>query len=466
MQIPILNGIYTDQSPDFRTAYPRNLVPVPKSQGISKGYLRPADGITLLGTGPGPTRAAIVWDGVHYRVMGTKLVLIGADGVVVVLGDVGGSGPASMDYSFDVLGIVSGGRLHYWDGDTLTRVKDSDIGMVIDAIWVDGYWMTTDGTSLVVTELNDRYSVNPLKYGSSEADPDPILSLKKLRGEVYALNRYTVEVFQNVGGEGFPFQRIDGAMVPRGAIGTHAACLYAETIAFLGSGRNEAPSVYLVNSGSTAKIGTREIDRILAGYTEAQLSGAVLESRVDSAHQHLMIHLPDQTLVYDAAATAVVGEHVWFPLTSSVVGLGQYQARDFLWFGGRWVVGDPASNRLGVMTSDISTHYGEVIGWDFSTQILYNEGQGAVMHELELVGLPGRVPLGADPVIWTSYTLDGQTWSQERPTPAGKQGERAKRIAWRRQGSFRNYRIQRFRGTSDAHIAFARLEAKIEPLGA
>jgi hypothetical protein len=43
--------------------------------------------------------------------------------------------------------------------------------------------------------LNDPTAVDPLKYGSSEADPDPILAIRKIRNEVYALNRHTVEVF-------------------------------------------------------------------------------------------------------------------------------------------------------------------------------------------------------------------------------------------------------------------------------
>jgi hypothetical protein len=267
-----------------------------------------------------------------------------------------------------------------------------------------------------------------------------------------------------VGGENFPFQRIDGAQVPRGVIGTHACCLFAETIAFLGSGRNEAPSVYLVASGSAGKIATAEIETILKGYTEEQLSEAVLEARADKAHQQLLMHLPDQTWVYDAAASAAVGEPVWFSLTTSVVGPGTYKARNMCWCYDQWIAGDPTSNRIGVMDSSISTHYGETIGWDFGTLMLYNASRGAVIFELELVVLPGRVQFGKNPVIWTSYSLDGKTWSQEFPKAAGKQGERLKRIAWRKQGKFRNYRIQRFRGTSDAHLAVARLEAQLEPL--
>jgi hypothetical protein len=35
---------------------------------------------------------------------------------------------------------------------------------------------------------------------------------------------------------------------------------------------------------------------------------------------------------------------------------------------------------------------------------------------------------------------------------------------WFQQGHMRNWRIQRFRGSSDAHISIARLEAQLEPL--
>lgn len=464
MQVPVLSGVFTDESSDFRTAYPRNMIPVPKAQGISKGYLRPADGITLFGTGPGACRGSINWRGMHYRVMGSSLVRVDSSGAVVTMGAIGGSGQVTMDYSFDRLAIAAGGLLYYWNGASLQTVTDPDIGTVLDVVWVDGYFMTTDGKYLVVTELTDPMSVNPLKYGSSEADPDPVLSLLKLRNEVYVLNRHTIEVFDNVGGSNFPFQRIEGAQVPRGVIGTHACTMFVETIAFLGSGRNEAPSIYLINSGSTSKIATREIDKILAGYTEQQLASCVVESKVDQALQQLLVHLPDQTLVYDASASAAMGDHVWTILTTSIVGKGQYLARNLCWCYDKWISGDPTSGRIGVLVQDASTHFGQVIGWDFSTIIIYNEGRGAIIHGLELVSLPGRVPLGINPVIWTSYSLDGQTWSQEFPTPAGKQGERLKRIAWRRQGKLRNYRMQKFRGTSDAHLSVARLEAQIEPM--
>ena len=262
-QIPILNGIYCAPNADFRTRYPRNLEPVPKKTGISDGFLRPADGIVSAGTGPGVDRGAYKWNNIHYRVMGTKLVQIDGSGAVTVLGDVGNGGQVTMDNGFDQLAIWSGGHLYYWNGSALSLVTDPDLGQVIDGCWIGGYFMSTDGAYLIVTELNDPTSVNPLKYGSSESDPDPIIAVRELRDEAVVFNRYTIEVFQNVGGDNFPFQRIDGAQVPFGAVGTHAVAAFAQSFAFVGNGKNdgrdEPVSVYVMGGGTAEKIATAEI---------------------------------------------------------------------------------------------------------------------------------------------------------------------------------------------------------------
>lgn len=465
MQIPILSGVYTDGGPDFRTSYPVNMVPVPKEQGISNGYLRPADGIVELGSGPGIDRGGINWNGRCYRVMGSKLVEIAENGITTTLGDVGSDLlSVTFDYSFDRLAIASAGGLYYYDGSTVSQVTDSDLGLVIDMVWVDGYFMTTDGSSLVVTELNNPFAVNPLKYGSSEADPDPVVTLLKLRNEVYALNRYTIEVFDNIGGDFFPFQRIDGAQVQKGVVGTHACCVFAETVAFVGSGRNEAPSIYLGANASAIKIATMEIDQILSDHTEDELAQCIVESRNDKSHQHLYIHLPDRTLVYDVAASQQMEEPVWFHLTSGLQGFSKYRARNFVWCYNKWLCGDPATYKHGYLVENISSHYGDDVRWEFGTIIVYNEGRGAIFHELELVALTGRVEFGKDPQICTSYSVDGELWSQDRWIKAGKQGDRAKRLVWLQQGTMRNWRIQKFRGNSQAHLSFARLEARLEPL--
>jgi hypothetical protein len=177
----------------------------------------------------------------------------------------------------------------------------------------------------------------------------------------------------------------------------------------------------------------------------------------------LYVRLPDQTLVYDAA----MSKAIQFPAWSILKGPSSlnYRADSMVWVHNKWWCGDTDSSQIGYLTSEESTQWTENTPWEFSTAMVYNEGRGAIVHELELVGLPGRAKFGADPYISTSYSVDGRTWSIEKPIKAGKAGEYTKRLVWLQQGTFRNYRIQRFAGDSRAHLSVMRLEARLEQLG-
>lgn len=471
MQLSILSGIYTTDAPDLRIAYPVNMMPVPTDNGVSGGYLRPHDGIVQQSTDTvGVCRGGIYWpkDGKVYRVMGQKLRTIAPDGTVseVVSGDVlSTSGAVRLDYSFDYLGIVSGGFFFLYDGTTFTQVDTTLVGYVVDMVWVDGYWFLTNGESTFITDLADPFTVSPFQ-GSAEVDPDPIVALLKVRNEVHAINRSTIEVYDNTGDGVFPFQRIDGAQVTRGAVGTRACAVYLDAVAFVGGQRNEAPAVWLGANGSTTKISTVEIERVLRDYSEQQLADMFMETRVGDGHQLLYIHLPDRTLVHDAAASQALERPIWFVLTSSLEGFGPYRGRYFVWAFGRFNVADPLTRRLGYFDRTVASHWGELVRWEFSTAIIYNESRGAIVSAIELVAVTGAIAAtaGATQSLSTAYSLDGAVWSTEHWITGGRQGDRAKVLQWRRQGMMRDRRIQRFRGNSDTRLAIARLEASIEPL--
>jgi hypothetical protein len=440
------------------------MVPVPKSQGISEGYLRPADGIVQNGVAGGSCRGGVSWNGVCYRVMGEELVIVSEIGTVTEIGSIPGVTPVKFDYSFDRLAIAAEGLLYYYNGSTITQVTDADLGYVQDVCWVDGYFMTTDGTSLIVTELNDPMSINPLKYGSSEADPDRIQAIVKVRNEVSAVNRYTIETFDNVGGDYFPFQRIQGALIPKGSLSRTCCTVFQDMIAFVGGGKNEPPAVYLAENAQATRVSTREIDQTLRSYTETELAAAYIESKISDGHANLLIHLVDRTLVFDLNATKEAGQPVWYTLTSGVSGFGVYAARYHVWCYGKWLVGSTINSNVGYLDGSVSTHWGKPSRWEFSTSIIYNAGMSALIHEMELVCLTGRVAFGSDPRVSTSHSFDGVVWSDERSVRAGGFAQTATRIKWLKQGKIKHWRIQRFQGHSDAFLTVARLEMKIEPL--
>jgi hypothetical protein len=461
MQISILSGAYSS-GVDFRTSYPVNLIPVPKVSGLSAGYLRPAEGLSLFSASPGKCRGGVNWRDEAYFVCADKLIKVAEDGAITTVDMIGNDNkPVRFSFSFDRLGIASAGKLYYLKNNILTQVTDSDLGLVNDVKYLNGYFLTTDGDFIVQTSISDPTSVSPYTYGSAEIDPDPIVGLLVNRNELHAVNRYSIETFAVTSGssvvEYFAFARLNGAAIQKGAVGRDAACVYNEAIAFLGSGRNEAPAVYIGENAQTLKLSTREIDQILAGYTEAQLSESVVEARTDKGHKLLYIHLPDKTLVYDSAATVALQEPVWFVLTSSLVGDSQYLGRHFVWAYNRWLCGDPTSGRIATLSETDANHYGAIVRTEFSTAVNWAETGGAIVHGLELQVLaPSK---NGKQKIASSYTTDGVNWSQDRYAT-----EHLRRMAWHTQGFMHGWRAYRFRGTSDAGLSFSRLDAKVEQL--
>ena len=468
-QVSILSGITGESGVDIKASYPINLIPVPRQSGVSAGYLRTAEGVSRFDGGnstiTGRGRASIFWNGTVYWVIGNQLCTLQDNGIITPIGYVGDDGKdAVMVYSFDRLAIASAKELYYLKSGILSKVTDVDLGPVISLEWIDGYFATTDGTSIVVTELNDPTKVDPLKYGSSEADPDPVVGIKKIRQELLAVNRYTIETFNDVGGAGFPFARNNGAIIEKGAVGSHMFCAFDQVLAFVGSGRNEACSVYLGSGGNATKVATREIEDILSTYTESELSAGTAEYRMYRKHQSLIISLARHTLVYDAAASIAMETPVWYLLSSSTDFTKPFQGRHFLFAYNRWLMDDLVEPRIGELRPDIFTQYGVEVGWRFDTVLVFNETKSAIVNSLELTGTPGRAEVGTDPVCFLSWTQDGVTWGDERIIRLGRSGQRAKRIAYRPKIKFENFMSFRYRGANAAVVSFMRLDAELEGL--
>jgi hypothetical protein len=455
--VPLLSGVLGSETGEFHLSYPLNLEPVIVNSKISQGQLKAVPGAVILGTGPGTDRGGIAWNGVHYRVMGTKFCSVSATGTVTVIGDVGSGARCKFDYSFDRLGINSGLALYYYDtANGLRQVTDPDLGNVLDMIWVDGYFMTTDGTYVIVTELSDPMSVQPLKYGSAEEDPDPVTGLIKYRDTAYILGRYTIQIFENVGGNGFPFAAVkEQTTVPHGCVSPTAKCLLGDDgFAFAGSGRDEGLNVYISKDGQAVPVGCAELCDAMDALSDPAV--IELENRTDRTEHRLMVHLPDQTWVYLVEASKEAQEPVWYRIATN----GAYRCRNAVPAYGMNIVGDIETGTIGFLSHTDRLHFGVDPGWSFDCGFLYNQGLGAIVDSVELVGLPGR---GGDGAVFMSMTDDGETFSSEKSV-VRKAAERTKRIAWRPHRRIKNYLGLRFRGFGSALPGIAACEVKARPL--
>lgn len=466
MQIPLISGIEATEAADFSEVYPTNLEPVSIPNGISQGYLRTAYGATTISTGPGVSRGGTTWNGVHYRVMGTKLVSVDQYGTITILGDVGGIGAVSFARGFDRVAIRSGVNLFYWNGTTLTKVTDPDMGQCLDVAWLNGQFFTTDGTDILAADIDDPTNFTATRYGAAEADPDPITGLIVSRNEMYVGGGNTIEVQSYTGGANFPLSSNVGATIPRGIVGPMAKCLYSESFAFVGAGKNEQPGVYIQNGGSALKLSTRAIDKMLAAVTD--LTTIEMETRVSDDEERLLIHLPDRTLVYLYRTSQMTQDKNWYVVRSGRAMDKAYRLRHAVLAYGKFWVGDTESGALGTLTDTSGAHFGEVTGWAFQTALQYNKGASFIVHQMELVGLYGR-GVTAPASAFMSWSKDGETWSMEKPNKLPALGSRTRRITWSPHSRFRNYMALRFRGDSNSLVGIAALNVpddQIEALAA
>jgi hypothetical protein len=132
-----------------------------------------------------------------------------------------------------------------------------------------------------------------------------------------------------------------------------------------------------------------------------------------------------------------------------------YRLRGAVDVNGRVMVGDADSNAIGILSEDVSSHFGEPAEWQFDAGLIYNGGKGGIVHSIELVGLPGRG--GRDMTVFLSLTRDGQQFSAERPVTV-RSGERGKRLHWRPHQRFRSWMGLRFRGYDTGLPGFTAIE--------
>jgi Phage stabilisation protein len=451
MQIPIMAGM-TARDGVFAAEYPVNLEPRAKTNGLSQGQLVATRGAVQKATGLGIGRGGILWNGDHYRVSGSRLIRVNPDWTVTNIGDVGNdTKPCGFDYSFDRLSINSAGKLFYYDGTTLIEVTDPDLGTVLDHLWIDGYFVTTDGEFLIATELLDPTSVSPLKYGSAEQDPDPLTGVIKVRGELYGIGRHTIQVFFNVGGLNFPFAVNTSATIPFGCISASAKCMVAgQSFAFVGGARNEPLGLFVMSNGGAERISNIEIEKLLAAEIAPEL--IELECRTFGEEFYILMHLAGRTIGVSLQASKVAEEGAWFVLHSD----GPYRPRHAIWAYGSHIVDDCTGTAIGELTTGTAAHFGITPDWELSTALMFSDGAAFGIDEVELFG---QFPLDGCTVFF-AMTRDGAIWSNEIARTLD--GRRDERVVWR--PSLRVRTLVGFKWRGKGRVALARADVRGEAM--
>ena len=471
--LPIPLGSYESQSLPFSAQRCINWVPtIPQSEALNNRALMMRTGVKQFSnTGGGSCRGSWLFNGVPFFVCGTSLFSVSESGVSTDHGTIAGTSRVSMtdNGSFLVI-VVPGAQAYVWDKVTVTEITDADFRPSSSVVFKDGFFVfsASDGKTFFHSAINDPFSYNALEFGSAEVSADLIVSLHVNRNELYVLGELTFELFQNVGGTGFVFQRINGATMTRGSFTKYGTLEFDGTFVFIGGGVNERVSVWRATGASSSqKISTDAIDTQIQKFNKEEISNAFTTTYSQDG-QLLAIftfestRIDSKTFVYNATASAFSGRSVWFEMQSGLTD-NSWRCNTIVKAYGKLLCGDSNDGRIGEFDKSVFDEYEENIFQQMATAPFSQNGTTLFAGEFEATfeaGVGLTTGQGSTPTVRMDFSDDGgRTFKGPFKRSIGKIGEYGHQSIWRRQGSFPDQRIIRITKTEAVKGNLIRLAA-------
>lgn len=456
-EIPLTNGFYQSESLPISSQLCQNFyVNIPDTTGISSAQLFSTPGLQQLAT-TGDTevnRGAHVLNDIPYFVNADRLYRFNDNNTATDLGEIAGAGRVSMsDNGTQMLIIVPGTRTGYiydvTNGlQTITSATFTDPAKAAPEIgvFIDGYFVISRGSKeFFVSNLNDGLVYDALDFGSAEADPDIIRSLHVHKNQLYVFGSQTIEVFQNIGGAGFPFQRINGFVIPKGIAAPFSVTEFDGTFSFIGQGVNESPKVYVFTGSGVSPISTTSIDFLLQ--EENNIEDVFTFNYTFRGAVFVGFSTNDQgTLIYDAKASRLAGANIWHTRVSeNLQEKTRWRVNSIVTAYNKLLVGDSESGRIGEILNTVFTEYGQPIIRQFALPTLENNSQPIFFNWIEAVLDSARgTTTNETPVIRMDYSDDGRDYTPQKTRSAGEIGQYSIKARWQQLGTTRRFRIFRF----------------------
>jgi len=279
--------------------------------------------------------------------------------------------------------------------------------------------------------------------------------LKSQDEKVMVFGRYSLEYFIYDASASFAFQRIPVRAQKIGIVATHAKCENGNTVYITGGRREESVGVHIVSTGNSEKISTREIDKIIAQYTEPQLFDMRMECRQENNVTFILVHLPNETLCFNESIAKTFGiSYAWLILKTDILGDVTYRGINGIFDArsAKWIYGDKWDSTIGILDNTVSTHYGDMAEWILYTPFLNLDT--ASIDEIEIETIPGFTST-PDATVAISLTHDGVVYGQEWWMSYGLQKDYNKNFIVRRLGYVSDWVGIKFRGVSKSRMAFS-----------
>lgn len=353
--------------------------------------------------------------------------------------------------------------------DTLTQISDTDFdGPVSSVAYVDGFFLFTKkeggaiGNKFFISNIRQGLVYTATDFAGADVDPDPIQAPFILKNEVFIFGTQTMEPFQNIGGAGFPFVRIEGGVQDKGLDAPFSLVEIDGNMAFIGSADKEDPAIWLSNGAKPQKISSTAIDNQIRTYSDNVIENSFAMTYSQSGALFGIFTFPgEDTFVYEAVS------NLWHTRESITLDVqSTWRVSEIVQAYGELIVGDLLTNQFGIIDKEVFTEYGETIKRRFVLPPLDNGGNPFFNSSIELVGETGQgntVDPAQDPQVLLSFSDNGgRSFSETLSRSFGELGEYNARCIWDQLGRVPRSRMYRFDVADPVKWAFYKVEANID----
>lgn len=393
---------------------------------------------TLLSRSPGITTWATVGNGPIYGmiaaleslfvVSGTKLYSVDSSGTSTELGDVGAISSIDMARNTDSVVVVNTPDAYYWDGATFAQISDADFTSrgATQVEFVDNYllFLEPDSGRFFGADLGSATSFDALNFATAEAVPDNLIGMAVDHRQVILFGTESVEIWENTGVSGFPFERVINGFVEIGCFNGNSVAKLDNSVVWLANDY----TVRRLNGVTPVRISHHGVE---SSIQNATISTARAFSYSQGGHLFYVLSFNEVTWVYDATTQK------WHE--RGTYGFDRWTAGAHASVYGYELVGSTENGQIGILDKSVYTEFGGTSLMLWRYQPIYAEGRLAFHDGIRVIlktGVGLTTGQGSDPQMMMRYSDDGGiTWNSLPNKSIGPIGQYKKQVEWLGLGS-------------------------------
>src|SRR3990167_3928732 len=170
-------------------------------------------GLASWGTvGTGPIEGMHSDHGSLYVVSGGGFYTVTSAAVATLRGAVGSSTEIDIDSNVTDVVIVSPPNAYSWASSTFAQITDADFTSrgAGDVEHLDGFMLYREPSTarFFSSDLNSVTAYDALNFATAEGAPDTLVGMKVDHRQVFLAGEKSIELWENTGISGFPFERM------------------------------------------------------------------------------------------------------------------------------------------------------------------------------------------------------------------------------------------------------------------